>query len=117
MGYGAGSEVRVCAVDEVGEGQARGFSLPRDDGSNIELIVLRRDGRFHAYLNSCPHTGVPLEWTPDQFLDDSGNYLQCFTHGALFQLDDGLCVAGPCAGRSLSRVELDVSDGLISLIP
>lgn len=105
----------VCPAGDIAEAQARGFSVTWPDGQSLDLIVVRRDGRYHGYRNSCPHTGVPLEWTPDQFLDASGTYLQCFTHGALFQIEDGLCVAGPCAGRYLSEVPLEIADGLLLL--
>ncbi|MEE8263379.1 MAG: Rieske (2Fe-2S) protein, partial [Gammaproteobacteria bacterium] len=42
-------------------------------------------------------------WVPDQFLDETGNLLQCATHGALFRIEDGFCVAGPCTGASLTQ--------------
>ena len=38
---------------------------------------------------------------PGRFLTREGDFILCSSHGALFRLGDGLCVAGPCAGRSL----------------
>ncbi|MFI8745236.1 Rieske (2Fe-2S) protein [Pseudomonas sp. NPDC077186] len=92
--------IRLCAPSELAEGQSRGFLLER-----LNLLAVRKDGRVHAYLNRCPHRGVPLEWQADRFLDDSGSLIQCATHGALFLIDSGECVAGPCAGQALQAIE------------
>jgi len=62
-------------------------------------------GQLYCYLNSCPHTGVNLDWMPDQFLDISGELIQCATHGALFSIKTGLCIRGPCLGQSLKAFE------------
>jgi len=45
-----------------------------------------------------------LGWQPDRFLDDSASLIQCATHGALFLIENGECIAGPCAGQSLTAV-------------
>jgi len=84
------------------------------EGTTLELeyrgstiIVLLHQQQLHAYWNLCPHLSVPLNWAPNRFLDPSKSYLQCATHGALFQLDDGLCVSGPCSDDRLQRVETE----------
>jgi nitrite reductase/ring-hydroxylating ferredoxin subunit len=88
--------IKLCPAQHLGEGQSRGFRL-----DELNLLAVRRRGQVYLYENRCPHRGVPLEWQPDQFLDASGSLLQCATHGALFLIDSGECVAGPCAGQSL----------------
>ncbi|AZE19538.1 Rieske 2Fe-2S family protein [Pseudomonas chlororaphis subsp. aureofaciens] len=65
---------------------------------------MRRDRKVYVYTNRCPHRGVALEWQPDQFLDPSASLIQCATHGALFLIENGECVAGPCAGQSLTAI-------------
>ena len=65
------------------------------------------------YHNRCPHRGTPLDWQPGQFLDREGAHLVCATHGALFRLADGFCVAGPCAGDALSPLPTRVEDARI----
>jgi hypothetical protein len=35
-------------------------------------------------------------------------YLHCKSHGAVFDVESGLCVAGPCQGRSLLLLETEV---------
>ena len=77
---------------------------------------VRRGELLMAYKNSCPHTGVNLEWQPDQFLDLSNSYIQCATHGALFRLEDGYCLRGPCAGDALEPVEVRLEAGQVVLI-
>ena len=90
----------LCAGSDLAEAGSRGFEI---DGKM--LFAVRRGGQAYVYLNRCPHRGVGLEWQPDRFLDPSNSLIQCATHGALFLIEDGECVAGPCAGQSLTRVD------------
>lgn len=90
----------LCAGTEIGEACSRGFDI-----GGQQLFAVRRGGHVHVYINRCPHRGVGLEWKPDQFLDASNSLIQCATHGALFLIEDGECVSGPCAGQSLTGVE------------
>lgn len=99
---------RLCSSDELAEGGSRGFTL-----SGTALLLVRREGQVYAYRNRCPHRGIPLEWQPDQFLDVSGSLIQCATHGALFVIESGECVAGPCAGQSLAALPCREQDGAI----
>jgi nitrite reductase/ring-hydroxylating ferredoxin subunit len=78
--------------------------------------VIRKNETLYAYRNRCPHTGVNLNWLPDQFLDLNGEYIQCAMHGALFRIDDGYCVYGPCAGASLEKLPLQCEQGKVYLI-
>lgn len=75
---------------------AKGFEV---EGRRI-IVAFWRD-EFYVYLNRCPHRKIPLEWSPDQFFDYEKQFLQCATHDALFRVEDGQCVAGPCFGQSL----------------
>lgn len=89
----------LCAPQHLSESQSRGFLL-----NGINLLAVRREGQVYAYINRCPHRGIPLEWQPDQFLDHSQSLIQCATHGALFLIESGECVAGPCSGQSLTAL-------------
>lgn len=95
----------LCPVTALSGEDAQGFWLQTPDGPR-GVLLLRREGRLYAYLNRCPHTGVNLDWITGQFLDGSGHYIQCATHGALFRPADGYCVHGPCAGQSLQALPL-----------
>ena len=105
---------RLCRAADLPQTEGRGFTI-RHGGRDFELFLIQKDGRRHAYLNRCPHTGVNLDWTPDRFRDWTGRLIQCATHGALFRIEDGYCVAGPCAGRSLVALPLCEAGGFLEV--
>jgi nitrite reductase/ring-hydroxylating ferredoxin subunit len=111
------SSQRVCALAELEDRDVRGYHLVSPGGKALSLIVVRKGEAVHVYLNRCPHTGVNLEWQPDQFFDADGAFLQCATHGALFRPEDGYCVRGPCAGDSLEILAARVKDGQVYVSP
>ena len=77
---------------------------------DAETLVLYRDGdAVRAWLNVCPHAGRALDWAPGQFLKSREGHLVCAVHGASFELEGGICVAGPCKGDSLRAVPVLVS--------
>ena len=104
----------LCRLEEIADGQARGFALG-DGRARREVLVARRGGRVYGYVNACPHVGTPLDWLPDRFMSADGRFLQCATHGARFAVEDGRCVAGPPKGRRLAPVALAVEDGVVVL--
>lgn len=85
--------------------QSMGFEL-----AGQSLFVVNKDGSYFAYRNSCPHLGIELNWNEHVFLDLDKAFIQCSTHGALFTIEDGLCVAGPCNGQALQALNLTVID-------
>lgn len=103
-------EPTLCRLDELPDPGARGFTLGED-----EIFVVRRDAGVFAYKNHCPHNGVNLNWLPDQFLSLDETLIQCAMHGAQFRIEDGLCVWGPCNGRSLEAVPVEIVDGYVRL--
>lgn len=104
----------LCRLEDIEDPGARGFSLPHEPR---EIFVVRQGQRLDAYVNSCPHIGTPLDFRPDQFLTRDRRELLCSTHGARFELSTGLCVAGPCRGKNLTRVAVRLVDGWITLCP
>lgn len=98
----------LCRIDEIEEGSARGFDV---DGKMI--FAVRKDDRIHVYYDYCPHLGTPLEWQEDRFLDPDGALIQCSTHGALFLIENGFCIAGPCKGKSLRRLSHATGGGCL----
>jgi len=104
----------LCRLDEVPEGGSRGFTIGTGREQR-ELFVVRRGAQVFAYENVCPHTGVTLDWQPDVFLDIEKRFIQCATHGALFRIEDGYCIYGPCIGASLRALPTRIEDGLIRL--
>jgi len=100
-------KLRLCRLDELPERGTRGFDLGPD--AEPRDIFLYRDGaRVLAYENLCPHLGASLDGVPDRFLAPDGRHFRCSTHGALFRVEDGHCVAGPCRGFSLAQLSVEV---------
>ena len=100
----------LCSLDDVADPGSRGFDIETGGALPVRLFVVRKGDVLAAYRNRCPHTGAPLEWQPHQFLDIDNGFIQCAIHGALFRVDDGYCLRGPCVGRSLEPLELSVVD-------
>lgn len=90
----------LCETHELREGKSRGFGI-----EGMQVLAIRREGRVYVYQNRCPHRNVPLEWQADEFLDSSASLIQCATHGALFLVENGECIAGPCEGKFLSAID------------
>lgn len=96
---------RLCALRELDSPGSARFELEAQPHSN-GFCVIRQGEQVFGYLNRCPHTGGPLDWVPGQFLSAEADLIQCSLHGALFRIEDGYCIAGPCAGASLTPVTL-----------
>ena len=109
------SRYLLCRMDELADPGSKGSKLVLDDVVHT-VFVVRSNDSVYGYINSCPHTGGPLDWMADQFLSVDNRYIQCATHDALFRLDDGLCVAGPCTGDQLTPVALQVESGDVFLL-
>lgn len=107
----------LCRLEELAEGESKGFAAS-PKAPYADIVVVRTHQGIYAYRNRCPHTGAPMEWQPDRFLDYTGTLIQCGIHGALFQIEDGYCIAGPCARQSLQSIAVIERDGwLIALEP
>ena len=102
----------LCRLDELDDPGARGFVIERD-GARQALLVVRRAGEVFGYVNDCPHIHVPLDWVEGQFLDFTRSHILCANHGARFDIASGVCVVGPCAGKSLTAVPVRVSEGWV----
>ena len=105
--------IRLCRLDELLHGTARGFDP--DSAGEDTILVLRRGAGVHAYHNRCPHQGARLEYRKDRFLSADGERVICHAHGAQFDTETGLCTQGPCLGQSLERVGCQVDGGWISI--
>ena len=98
----------LLAIDELEEGTSKGIDI-----NNRYLFAVKKDDQLYLYWNRCPHLGTPLEWEEDRFLDADGALIQCSTHGALFRIEDGHCLIGPCQGKYLQAVPFSVENGMM----
>ena len=104
----------ILKVDELAESTSRGFSV-QHNAESIEGFVVQKKGEFYAYRNTCPHTGAPLDWVEHQFLDLDAALIQCAVHDARFIIEDGKCIAGPCVGDSLQKLDIIQIDNTLYL--
>jgi len=110
-------EVVVGTVGDLAPGTTRKFLLPTD-GEPTEAFLVNVAGEVHAWVNRCRHVPLTMDWVEGRFLDETGCWIMCATHGALYEPDTGECVSGPPFGRFLIRVPLRVDgDQLIATVP
>ena len=76
------------------------------DGEIQSILVDCGRNPLQAWLNCCPHQGRRLDYAPGKFLIHKGQ-LVCAAHGATFELEEGLCVGGPCRGEHLTSVAVE----------
>jgi nitrite reductase/ring-hydroxylating ferredoxin subunit len=57
----------ICALDELDDPGARGFTMGRGDWP-LRGFVVRRGAEIRAYVNHCPHAGHELNLRPHAFL-------------------------------------------------
>jgi nitrite reductase/ring-hydroxylating ferredoxin subunit len=99
----------LCRLDEIANPGAKGFAFG-EGAARVEIFVVRRGAEIFGYTNRCPHADTPLDWHSGEFLDLTKTFLQCGTHGALFEIAGGLCVAGPCKGRRLAPIGVEITE-------
>lgn len=101
----------LCSIHDIEESKSKGF-----DSHQGPVFVVKKDDVIFVYKNVCPHLGVNLEFLEDEFLDQDGALIECSTHGALFEIESGHCLAGPCQGEYLSTVEFKIENDIIKVI-
>ncbi len=107
---------QLCHKSEIADPGAKGFSLKQGRKERL-LFLVKKEGQIYAYENHCPHAGINLEWQAHDFLDNDNAYIQCSVHGALFQIETGHCVGGPCNGTGLTCINIEIdSQGNILLL-
>jgi nitrite reductase/ring-hydroxylating ferredoxin subunit len=93
---------------------ARGGFVRVGLGPRTFLVGRVADG-WRAYDNVCRHRALPLDLGAPSPMSDDGRYLLCHQHGALYRLDDGKCVVGPCAGEWLSPIPVAGDEDSLTL--
>ncbi|MFT3791673.1 MAG: Rieske 2Fe-2S domain-containing protein [Rudaea sp.] len=97
----------LCKINDIADGGAIEVGvIDERDAVRDSLMLTRCGAAVRAYRNVCPHAGRRLDWAPNQFLIEDGHVI-CTAHGAMFRLDSGECVSGPCRGASLAAVPVE----------
>jgi nitrite reductase/ring-hydroxylating ferredoxin subunit len=108
----------VGSVNELPDGQATLLALDTGGGvaQPFRLLLLRDGAQVRAFVNRCPHFGVPLAARQALLISQPGNSITCNVHYARFRWSDGVCESGECVGEGLMPVPLDISaDGQLSI--
>ena len=77
------------------------------------MFIARKGDAIRWYIDSCPHTGVPLNWSLDELTTENSRLIICSIHGALFERGNGYCSFGSFEGDYLEPVPLEVRGGLV----
>lgn len=101
------SHMHLCNIHDIEEEDSKEFFVPSGD-TEKSILAVKKDGLIYVYTNNCPHLGIPMNIEPDRFLDVEKNFVQCSTHGALFKIEDGECVSGPCLGEKLQSIPHEI---------
>ncbi len=102
----------LCRLGDLADGQGLSFEVGEDPDA-LRLVVVREGENVRAYVNSCPHFGIPLEI--GRGVKTFRNHILCVNHYAVFRFDDGYCIDGPCKGGSLVPFPIEVRDGCVVL--
>lgn len=100
----------VARVDDLQSGSVKKFWLICQK-YRLDAFLVNDQGNYHAYVNRCRHMATPLDFVRNEFLSDDRRFLQCYTHGALYEIATGECIAGPCKGELLYRLPVRVDRG------
>ena len=101
----------LCSIGDIPEGGAKGFTL-----NEVSIFGVKKQGEIYLYQNQCPHLGVEMEWQDDAFLNPDSSLIQCSMHGALFVIEDGSCISGPCTGGQLTMIKSKTRDGAVYVV-
>ena len=104
--------VKLGEITLIPDGKARGFVLQMRAG-RFHGFVIRRGAAAFGYVDRCPHMGLPLAQVLDDYLTPAGDLVACSWHSALFEVETGTCVGGPCTGQRLTPWPVTVEDGIL----
>lgn len=75
-------------------------------------FAIRFEGQVYAYLNQCTHVPMEMDYQPNRFFDNTGLWLICSTHGAMYRPQTGECRSGPCRG-GLIKIAVTEQNGVV----
>jgi nitrite reductase/ring-hydroxylating ferredoxin subunit len=106
------SPFEVGHLQDIDDPGCREFSIGDGDWP-FRGFVVRQGDAVYAYENTCAHVGHPLNWVPNSFLTKDNTAIICASHGATFDIHSGVCFRGPCVGKRLQAVPVQVRDGIV----
>jgi len=100
----------ICKTSEMENLSCKSFQI-KIGRKETDIFLVKKDEHVFAYQDICPHAQAPLEWNPDEFLDEKKESIICAMHGAKFTIETGDCISGPCKGAALTTVKIELIDG------
>jgi nitrite reductase/ring-hydroxylating ferredoxin subunit len=89
----------VAAADDITPGQSHLFEL-----EGVKILLVRVGDTIHATSGWCTHARTVLG--PFELAD--GQYIECPSHGAIFDPSDGARIEGPtCAALPVYAAQVD----------
>lgn len=109
---GNNKERLLCRFSDLEELSCKSFTVDLKRKST-QIFIVRKGEQVFGYVNICPHAQAPLEWNPNDFLDENKENIICAMHGAKFTIEEGACVEGPCNGVGLMSVDLLIDNDMV----
>jgi len=88
--------------------QAKTTVVNTEDGRS--LILIKYEESVRCFLNNCPHQDVPLNEAYKVDVNPFDKTMKCSVHDAWFNIEDGVCIEGPCWDEALEAVAVKVDD-------
>ena len=107
-------KIQIADASKLAEGQTIKFNFVRSN-RKVDGFVARFADEIVAYENVCQHIPVNLDFQDSPIFDRDGTHFICHNHGALYEPVSGLCVSGPCKGKKLKKLKIEISEGIILL--
>ena len=112
----------IVALDRIPEDSTFLFTVrdvgkdenPGENGHHREAILLHEDDDVVGWLNYCQHfTHIRLD--KGSGAERRNGEVLCTNHGAMFDVESGLCTHGPCEGAYLEGIEVSAENGTVYL--
>ena len=78
--------------------------------SGQSLVLIKYENSVRCFVNNCPHQDVPLDEAYKIDVNPFEKTMKCSVHDAYFNIDDGLCIDGPCWDESLTAVAIKLDE-------
>ncbi|AZR81857.1 PfkB family carbohydrate kinase [Thiomicrospira sp. S5] len=88
---------------------AKTLVVPCDELAH-SVVLIKYEDSIKAYENNCPHQDVPLNEAYKIDVNPFDKTMKCSVHDAFFNIEDGLCVEGPCINDELTTVAIEIDE-------
>src|SRR4029079_12569424 len=80
----------------------------RDEGISREAFLAWQQNQVLCYQNVCRHLPLALDHGGGPLFNAAWPHFVCQNHGAVYEPLTGQCIAGPCVGASLKKLEVEM---------